>query len=73
MSQIYSKEVRKEKRSYQRRIGDKLEQELKCPKKFWKSMKKMNVGQKGCVIWIFMTKMATLRQVKRRRVGEALC
>ena len=31
-------------------MRDKLEQELKCPKKFWKSMKRMNVGNKkaGC-------------------------
>ena len=28
-------------------MRDKLEQELKCPKKFWKSMK-MNVGNAGC-------------------------
>ncbi len=31
---IYSKTVRREKRSYQRRMRDRLEQELKCPKKF---------------------------------------
>ena len=69
MRQIYSKAVRRVKRSYQRRMQDKLEQELKCPKKFWKSVKKMNVGQrkKGCVIWKFMTKMATLTQVKTWR------
>ena len=27
-------------------MRDKLEQELKCPKKFWKSMKRMNAGNK---------------------------
>ena len=40
MRQIYSKAVRRVKRSYQRRMRDKLEQELKCLKKFWKSIKK---------------------------------
>ena len=45
MRQVYSKAVRRVKRSYQRRMRDKLEQELKCPKKFWKLMK-MNVGRK---------------------------
>ena len=46
MRLIYSKAVRREKRSQQRRMRDRLEQELKCPKKFWKSMKKMSIGQK---------------------------
>ena len=46
MRQTYSKAVRRVKRSYQRRTRDKLEQELKCLKKFWKSVKKMNVGHK---------------------------
>ena len=45
MRLIYLKAVRREKRSYQRRMWDKLEQKLKCPKKFWKSMKKMSIGQ----------------------------
>ena len=45
MRLIYSKAVRREKRSYQRMMRDRLEQELKCPKKFWKSMKKMSIGQ----------------------------
>ena len=46
MRLIYSKAVRREKRSYQRRMRDRLEQELTCPKKLWKSMKKMSIGQK---------------------------
>ena len=69
MRQVYSKAVRRVKRSYQRRMQDKLEQELKCPKKFWKLMKKMNVGHKkkgGIVSWKCMMMMATLRQAKRR-------
>ena len=44
--QTYSKVVKRAKRSYQKRMQEKLEEELKCPKKFWKSMKKMNVGNK---------------------------
>ena len=32
MRLIYSKAVRREKRSYQRRMRDRLEQKLKCPK-----------------------------------------
>ena len=47
MRLIYSKAVRGEKRSQQRRMWDWLEQELKCPKKFWKSMKQW--GGCGCV------------------------
>ncbi len=35
-----SKAVRREKRSYQRRMRDRLEEELKCLKKLEKSMKK---------------------------------
>ena len=43
--------MRRVKRSYHRSMRDKLEKELKCPKKFWKSMRRMNVGNKkkaGC-------------------------
>ena len=53
MRQTYLKAVRRVKRSYQRSMQDKLEQELKCPKKFWKSMKRINVGNKkkvGCIL-----------------------
>ena len=41
-----SKAVRREKRSYQRRMRDRLEEELKCLKKLEKSMKKC-IGQKN--------------------------
>ena len=56
MRLIYSKAVRREKRSYRRRMWDRLEQ-LKCPK--------MSIGQKKKVwvmSWMFITKMARLRQ-----------
>ena len=50
MRQTYLQIVRRVKRSYQRSMQDKLEQELKCPKNFWKSRKRINVGNKkaGC-------------------------
>ena len=41
----YSKAVKRAKRVYQKNRYEQLERELECPKKFWRTLKKMNVGK----------------------------
>ena len=41
----YSKAVKRAKRVYQRNRYEQLERELECPQKFWRTLKKMNVGK----------------------------
>ena len=41
----YSKAVKRAKRVYQRNRYEQLERELECPKRFWRTLKKMNVGK----------------------------
>ena len=43
----YSKVVKSAKRAHLRSMRDRLEQELQCPKKFWKSVKRMKIGNQG--------------------------
>ena len=40
------KAVKRAKRAYDKRRRDQLEQDLQCPKKFWKAVKKMHVCNK---------------------------
>ena len=42
---VYSKAVKRAKRVYQRNRYEQLERELECPKRFWRTLKKMNVGK----------------------------
>ena len=41
----YSKAVKRAKRVYQKNRCEQLERELECPKRFWRTLKKMNVGK----------------------------
>ena len=41
----YSKAVKRAKRVYQRNRCEQLEREFDCPKRFWRTLKKMNVGK----------------------------